>query len=112
MKRTLSGSVDSKQKVLTFGPTGQLGVSHASYRSPDGPLADRMRPRTFEEFIGQDHIFFAGSPMAAIREGRHISSVILWGPPGTGKVLKKSINTQLYHSLIYFFRNRQPSLVS
>jgi putative ATPase len=49
------------------------------------PLADRMRPRDFDELVGQDHLLQPGSPLALMRDGSHLSSVILWGPPGTGK---------------------------
>ncbi len=52
---------------------------------PNAPLADRMRPRTFEELVGQQHILAPGSPVALMRVGRHLSSIVLWGPPGTGK---------------------------
>ncbi|MEO5989844.1 MAG: replication-associated recombination protein A [Candidatus Eisenbacteria bacterium] len=52
---------------------------------PTAPLADRMRPRTFEELVGQQHILAPGSPVALMRSGRHLSSIVLWGPPGTGK---------------------------
>jgi putative ATPase len=49
------------------------------------PLADRMRPRRLEEFVGQPHLLAAGKPLyEAIRSGR-LHSLILWGPPGTGK---------------------------
>ena len=49
------------------------------------PLAARMRPRTLEEYIGQAHLLGADKPLRrAIEEGR-TGSVILWGPPGTGK---------------------------
>jgi putative ATPase len=50
-----------------------------------GPLADRMRPRTFDELVGQSQLFAPGAPLAMMREGRNLYSVILWGPPGTGK---------------------------
>ena len=50
-----------------------------------GPLADRMRPRSFAELIGQTQAFAEGSPLWLMREGQHLSSVILWGPPGSGK---------------------------
>ncbi len=49
------------------------------------PLADRMRPRRFEELVGQAELLAPGSPLALMREGKHLSSLILWGPPGTGK---------------------------
>jgi putative ATPase len=49
------------------------------------PLADRMRPRSFDELVGQSQAFATGSPLALIREGKHLSSMILWGPPGSGK---------------------------
>jgi putative ATPase len=50
-----------------------------------GPLADRMRPKSFDELVGQSQAFAKGSPLALIREGKHLSSMILWGPPGSGK---------------------------
>ncbi|MBI1799726.1 MAG: replication-associated recombination protein A [Candidatus Eisenbacteria bacterium] len=44
-----------------------------------------MRPRTFDELVGQEDAFRAGSPLAAMRDGRSLASIILWGPPGSGK---------------------------
>jgi putative ATPase len=44
-----------------------------------------MRPRRFEELLGQDQLLEPGAPLALMRDGRHLASVILWGPPGTGK---------------------------
>ena len=49
------------------------------------PLADRMRPATLDEFVGQSHLFGPGKPLRRMLEGGHLHSMILWGPPGTGK---------------------------
>ena len=49
------------------------------------PLAARMRPQTIEQYIGQQHLLGQGKPLRKALEGGHIHSMILWGPPGTGK---------------------------
>jgi putative ATPase len=49
------------------------------------PLADRMRPRTLQEFVGQEHLVAAGKPLRQVAEGGRLHSMIFWGPPGTGK---------------------------
>src|SRR2546425_13341928 len=49
------------------------------------PLADRMRPRTLDEFIGQEHLVGPGKPLRTQIERDDIGSLIFWGPPGTGK---------------------------
>ena len=49
------------------------------------PLAVRMRPRTLDEVVGQQHLLGPGSPLRRLVEGDGTSSLILWGPPGTGK---------------------------
>lgn len=49
------------------------------------PLAARMRPRTVQEYIGQKHILGEGKPLRRALEAGHLHSMILWGPPGTGK---------------------------
>jgi putative ATPase len=49
------------------------------------PLAERMRPKTLEEFVGQGHLLGAGKLLARIAAGKTLPSLILWGPPGTGK---------------------------
>src|SRR5947209_1978146 len=62
-------------------------------RSPDNsrPLADRMRPQTLDEYIGQEHILGPGKPLRAQIESKHLSSLILWGPPGSGKTTLASL---------------------
>ncbi len=52
---------------------------------PAGPLADRLRPARLEEVIGQDHLLAGEGPLARMVAARKLSSLILWGPPGTGK---------------------------
>lgn len=49
------------------------------------PLADRMRPETLDEFVGQDHLIGDGKVLRHAIEDGHIPSMILWGPPGSGK---------------------------
>ena len=49
------------------------------------PLADRMRPRTLDEFMGQEHLLGPGRPLRAAIEAGRPHSMIFWGPPGTGK---------------------------
>ena len=49
------------------------------------PLADRMRPRTFDEFVGQEHLIGSGKPLRVQIERDDHGSMIFWGPPGTGK---------------------------
>src|SRR5215471_8743056 len=49
------------------------------------PLAERMRPRTLAEFIGQEHVLGPGKLLRRALEARELPSLILWGPPGTGK---------------------------
>ncbi|HEX5950638.1 MAG TPA: replication-associated recombination protein A [Actinomycetota bacterium] len=51
----------------------------------DAPLAARMRPRTFEDFVGQRHIIGPGRALTKLLEGGHLPSLLLWGPAGSGK---------------------------
>lgn len=49
------------------------------------PLADRMRPRTLQEFVGQEHLLGEGKLLRRAMEAGELPSLILWGPPGSGK---------------------------
>ena len=49
------------------------------------PLAERMRPRTLDDYIGQQHLVGEGAILRQMIESEHVSSFILWGPPGVGK---------------------------
>ncbi|HUO21553.1 MAG TPA: replication-associated recombination protein A [Caulobacteraceae bacterium] len=49
------------------------------------PLADRLRPQSLDEVVGQEHLLGAGGPIARMAAAHRLASMILWGPPGTGK---------------------------
>ncbi|MEJ2152039.1 MAG: AAA family ATPase, partial [Gemmatimonadota bacterium] len=49
------------------------------------PLADRLRPRSLDEFVGQDHLVGPGAVLRRMIEADEIHSLVFWGPPGTGK---------------------------
>jgi len=49
------------------------------------PLAARLRPTSLEDYVGQEHILAPGKPLRRMLDGAHLHSMILWGPPGTGK---------------------------
>ena len=49
------------------------------------PLASRLRPRTLDEVVGQEHLLAAGKPLRVAMERGETGSILLWGPPGTGK---------------------------
>ncbi|MCE7010554.1 replication-associated recombination protein A [Kibdelosporangium philippinense] len=58
------------------------------------PLAVRMRPRSLDEVVGQDHLLGAGSPLRRLVEGAAPASVLLYGPPGTGKTTLATLVSQ------------------
>jgi len=62
-------------------PQLELEAREAGWR----PLADRMRPGALDEFVGQEHLLAPGKPLRRLLEGRSLHSMLLWGPPGTGK---------------------------
>jgi putative ATPase len=55
------------------------------------PLADRMRPRTLDEYVGQQHLISPGKPLRVQIEHDDLGSMIFWGPPGTGKTTMAQI---------------------
>ncbi len=65
------------------------------------PLAERMRPQSLDDYIGQKHLVGEGSILRRMLESGHISSFILWGPPGVGKttlanIVAKQLNAPFY----------------
>src|SRR5262249_35648766 len=55
------------------------------------PLAARMRPRNLDQMVGQPHLLGPAAPLRALIETDRLSSIILWGPPGTGKTTLASV---------------------
>src|SRR6476469_1847392 len=70
-----------------------IPVEEASDRTR--PLADRMRPRTLQEFVGQEHLVGEGKPLRTQVERDDTGSLIFWGPPGTGKTTLAKIIARL-----------------
>ncbi|WP_447979241.1 replication-associated recombination protein A [Candidatus Nitrospira bockiana] len=72
-------------------PAPGLFAPHDRSSDPDAPLAERMRPKSFEDFVGQDEILAPNRPLRRAIETDTLSSVILWGPPGSGKTTLATI---------------------
>ncbi len=66
-------------------PEDLFAVAAEESLAGQAPLADRLRPRTIDEIVGQDDLLGPGRPLRVLIEADRLSSVILWGPPGTGK---------------------------
>ena len=65
---------------------------------PGRPLAERMRPKTLEEYAGQQHILGPGKPLRLAMERDQLGSIILWGPPGVGKTSLASLIARMTSS--------------
>ena len=68
-----------------FGETDPVADDPTRPPPPGAPLAERMRPRSVEEFVGQEHLVGRGHVLERALAGDARQSLILWGPPGTGK---------------------------
>jgi putative ATPase len=65
-------------------------------REPDAPLAERMRPHTLDEMVGQQHLLGAGKPLRLAFAAGKPHSMILWGPPGVGKTTLARLMAQAF----------------
>ncbi len=78
-------------------------ISMKKIETETAPLAERMRPRSIEEFRGQEHILGQGKLLRRLIESDQVSSLILWGPPGSGKTTLARIIANATRSHFIFF---------
>ncbi|MBR1609697.1 MAG: replication-associated recombination protein A [Kiritimatiellae bacterium] len=87
--RQLSLLSERDEEPLPQGPAAAFSPRLASRGAPDRPvpqpLASRMRPRSLEEVVGQEHLVGPGKVLRSMIEEDRVPSMILWGPPGVGK---------------------------
>lgn len=83
---TNDGLFNLPDAPVTSGSGSLSGSDHAS-----APLAVRMRPRTLDELIGQEHLLAPGSPLRQVIDADQPLTILLWGPPGTGKTTIASL---------------------
>eukprot|EP00850_Spirogloea_muscicola_P004331 SM000018S03696 [mRNA] locus=s18:795497:799165:- [translate_table: standard] len=92
-----------RPRLAAAGERQQLGAHHASARqhrrvvtdAPFTPLAERMRPRSLDDIAGQDHLLGPGRILRKLLAKGAVPSMILWGPPGSGKTTLARIISQM-----------------
>src|SRR5204862_226485 len=92
----------SEDEVPASKTASSMSVSGALSGQSAVPLAARMRPRTLDEIVGQESILAPGKVLRLSIEGDKISSMILWGPPGSGKTTLAEVIAR--HTRAHFVR--------
>jgi putative ATPase len=78
----LKGAADFREPIMTKSLFPELEDTPVN---PDSPLAERLRPRSLDEIVGQEHLIGDGKVLRMMVEQDQLTSILLWGPPGTGK---------------------------
>ncbi len=92
-KRKRERAGDSDDQQTDSGKRGK-GDPSTVRKSPSVPLAELMRPRSLDDYLGQESVVGAGSMWRKLIERDHVPSIILWGPPGCGKTSLANVIAQ------------------
>ncbi len=93
----------SDRRASEEDPPPDLFEPPRAASAPSAPLAERLRPNDFTEFVGQDEVVGPDRPLRRAIESDSLSSVILWGPPGSGKTtLARIIATRTKAEFVFF----------
>ena len=96
METDLFGNPDSADTTKNSAAEAAKATRKAAPKDQASPLAERLRPKTIDEVVGQKRLLGPGKPLRSAFENAHPHSMILWGPPGVGKT------TLAFRSALYF----------
>ena len=85
METDLFGIPDSPDTTKNAATEAAKATRKTAPKDQASPLAERLRPKTIDEVVGQKHLLGPGKPLRSAFENAHPHSMILWGPPGVGK---------------------------
>src|SRR5688500_18431583 len=92
-----------KARPPPSGPTLLDAARARGAVANSSPLADRMRPRTMDEIVGQSHLLARGKPLRQAIDSDRLPSLILWGPPGAGKTTLAHVISHATHNEFVLF---------